>query len=364
MNKIVYSFVFLAALIFSSCSDSDDGYQDLKNTVKFSEKKLTFDMEGSSKPLSITTNKAWTLACDADWCSFSAKSGAAGITTITVTAEDLPAGSYENREATLTINAEGLTGGNTFKIVQSRYPFFQFDGDTIQLTNAAQYFTVKGKYNYDFKIQKSSWISEVDPITGRAAMTDSTFKFKVGINIHESRTGSIKISNYANTASATIYVKQAGDFAITWKNIGTGSFYDGYFSLTGNKYAVAIQQAEEASNYYKVVDPYTDYLATEGAGLAEYGFGISTPSSEIILWVNEDNTVGFDNFATGIVHPGLGPIWAYSPALFTSGNVKLCKKDGNLISLAPFTYFPAAGGSTGQGDWAETPIEIELPSED
>jgi len=362
MNKILYSFAILAAMIFCSCSDSDDGYQDLKNTVVFSEKNLTFDVEGSSKPLTIATNKAWTLSCDADWCTFSTTSGNAGETTITVTTDDLPTGTFENRVATLTIHSEGLTSGNTFSIIQTRFPFFKFDGDTIKLDNKAQQFTVKGTYNYGFKIQKSWWISSVTPVEGRAATQDSTFTFKAMLNPSGPRVGKIVISNYAETASATIYVKQEGNFPLTWNTLGSGTFYDDYFTSTGKVYKVTIQQAAEASNYYKVVDPYKNFLSTEGNYLIEAGFDIGTPSSEIILWVNDDETVGFDNFNTGIIHPSYGAFWGYNPALFTSGDPTLCTIKDNLITLVPSMYFPAIGGGFGQANWAKYPIQITLPA--
>lgn len=360
MNKILYSFVFFAALFISGCNDSDDGFQDLKNTVTFSESKLTFDVEGSSKTIAITTNKDWTLSCDAEWCSISATSGHAGTTSVIITTEDLPNGSYEDRVATLTVSSEGVTSGNTFTIVQTRFPFLKFDGDTVRLDNSAQYFEVKGKYNYGYKIQKSSWIKDVDPITGRAAMNEYTLKFKVNINIHEERIGKIIVSNYANTVSSTIFVKQAGEFSLTWENIGTGNFYDGYWME--NSYDVEIFQAKGFSDFYKIATPYTKFIEEEGPALKEGGFHLGTPSPEIILWVDENDIVDFDNFFFFFSHPNYGPYWAYSPSLFTSGDQTLCKKNGNTITLAPSMYFPLAEGGFGQAYWAENPIEITLPT--
>ena len=69
--------------------------------------EIPVSADSGSSSISFTTNQAWTASSAASWVHLSATSGESGSVTITLQCD--PNDTYEDRTATVTINAGGLT---------------------------------------------------------------------------------------------------------------------------------------------------------------------------------------------------------------------------------------------------------------
>ncbi len=94
-------FIVLAGLI--SCKKEDPGPPQTVINLSVTPTEITFEAEGGSSDIQITSNVAWTLTDTSDWCTESIL-GSEGDTTVTITA--LPNETTVDRTNTIIISAE------------------------------------------------------------------------------------------------------------------------------------------------------------------------------------------------------------------------------------------------------------------
>lgn len=89
--------------------------QRAKPEMLLSATSLAFGGARGAQVVVLKSNVGWSAASDADWCTLSPASGKAGTTAVTVSAERNASGT--ERQATITINADGATA--TVSVTQS-----------------------------------------------------------------------------------------------------------------------------------------------------------------------------------------------------------------------------------------------------
>ena len=78
--RTIFKCLFLSLLIFSSCREIELPYISLDTDV------LTFEYEGGSEMITVSSNDEWAVSGATDWCEVSPKIGNGDLTvTITVT---------------------------------------------------------------------------------------------------------------------------------------------------------------------------------------------------------------------------------------------------------------------------------------
>ena len=99
--KHLYKPLLLLTVIvaFISCSSSDNGGEDPTLTVSPTE--ISFEPEGGSSEIEITTNGTWTISNPATWLQSNQTSGASGTMVLTA----IRNGSGYSRSAVLTIES-------------------------------------------------------------------------------------------------------------------------------------------------------------------------------------------------------------------------------------------------------------------
>jgi uncharacterized membrane protein len=109
--KAFVNCIFLFALCIGCFSCSVDVY--LRVGDEEGKEELVFTNSKGSRPLTINSNRDWTISSSAPWCAYSLGSGTK-TETITISVEENTAGS--ERECTLTVKADGET--KTIRVVQ------------------------------------------------------------------------------------------------------------------------------------------------------------------------------------------------------------------------------------------------------
>ena len=99
MKKI---FIATAALLMAVSACQKEPSLTVTTPVE-----IPVSADSGSSSISFTTNQAWTASSTAPWVHLSATSGESGSVTITLNCD--PNDTYEDRTATVTINAGGLT---------------------------------------------------------------------------------------------------------------------------------------------------------------------------------------------------------------------------------------------------------------
>lgn len=81
--------------------------QKAKPTIAIGTNKITLNGNANSSTLVLKANTEWKTECNASWLSFSPTTGSKGTTAITISATKNT--SNQQREAMLTISADGIT---------------------------------------------------------------------------------------------------------------------------------------------------------------------------------------------------------------------------------------------------------------
>jgi hypothetical protein len=109
--KALVNCIFLFALYISCFACSGDTYLHVGDEEGKSE--LVFTNSKGSLPLTINSNRDWTISSSAQWCTYSLGSGTK-TETITISVEENTTGT--ERECMLTVKAEDET--RTIRVVQ------------------------------------------------------------------------------------------------------------------------------------------------------------------------------------------------------------------------------------------------------
>ena len=119
MKKVNY--IFIIFLLFLGCGTPDSPNQEPPPAVEVylsvNPDEFSFPIGGGAQNVSLISNTSWTVLSDADWCSCSPESGAAGSVNVSVAATVNNTGTTRSAELTFTagsiskkiiVNQEGV----------------------------------------------------------------------------------------------------------------------------------------------------------------------------------------------------------------------------------------------------------------
>jgi hypothetical protein len=109
--KVLVNCIFLFVLCAGCFSCSGETYLNVGDEEGKSE--LVFTNSKASRPLTINSNRDWTISSSTQWCTYSLQSGTK-TETITISVEENTTGA--ERECTLTVKAEDKA--ITIRVVQ------------------------------------------------------------------------------------------------------------------------------------------------------------------------------------------------------------------------------------------------------
>lgn len=256
MKKLVYLLLPIWILSCWSCSSGSDEPVVKPDPTPIPQDKVevttsepVMEQQGGTASVSFTTNATWTanVSSSTSWCSVSPSSGTAGthVLTVTSTAND----TYDERNATVTINAGKAS--KSFTVTQKQK-------DALTVTSAKNEFTAEGgelvievKANISFETIIDEACKEWIVASQSRGLSTTTLKFDVVKNEDlEKREGKITIKSGEFVEEIKVY-QEGGKPAVV---------------LTQDEYTVSSEggdiQVELKSNVdYTVQMPDVDWLA-------------------------------------------------------------------------------------------------------
>lgn len=211
MNK-AFNFLlvlFFSALLLVSC--------EKEPILEVSQSSLLFTDQGGAQTISFSTNKDWTASVSGGtgWCTISSTSGSSEIRSISVTVEANT--TYDDRTATITINAEELSKVITISQPKNRAILLTKDSFEVGSTGGNISVELSSNVEYDVTIptENQSWITN----TTTKGLATSTLTFAIAPNgTYDSRTGKIIIKDKTTALADTVYVTQTQKDAIILTN--------------------------------------------------------------------------------------------------------------------------------------------------
>lgn len=207
MNKVInlISVLCLVVLFTTSC--------EKEPILEVSQSSLTFVDGGGTQTISFSTNKDWTASVSGGtgWCTISPTSGKSEIKTITVTT--VANTTYDDRTATITINAEELS--KVITITQPKNRAIILTKDSYEVGAAGGNISVELNSNIEFDVtiptENQSWITN----TTTKGLAKSTLTFAILPNgTYDNRVGKIIIKDKTTALADTVIVTQAQKDAI------------------------------------------------------------------------------------------------------------------------------------------------------
>ncbi len=217
MRRFFAFILCLAALVLSGCKKEPS--LSLSGPAS-----LELSAGGGSSSASFTVNRDWTASTSDSWVSVSPSSGTASDGPVTVTVTASPNTTYEDRTATVTIRAEGLSQSITVR--QPANLGVVIPTKSFEIASDARTVEVTVQSNVDYTVSVSaSWIKQ----TGTKALTSKTLVFSVEENTsYDPRSATITVKPQSGgEAEQVISVKQAQKDALQVSKATYGMPYGG-----------------------------------------------------------------------------------------------------------------------------------------
>ena len=249
-------YLFLSIWIFSCWGCASGSEEPIINPTPAPQEKVevttsepVLEEKGGTATVGFTTTTAWTITVSraSSWCTVSPTSGAAGTHELTITTT--PNDTYDERNATITINAGKTSKSFTVKQKQK---------DALTVTSAKNEFAAEGgelvievKANISFETIIDEACKEWITSSGSRALTTSNLKFNIAENENiERREGKITVKSGEFNEEIKVY-QEGGKPSIV---------------LTKDEYTVSSEgesiQIELKSNVdYTVQMPNVDWLS-------------------------------------------------------------------------------------------------------
>ena len=336
MKKLLYLWLPVWIMACWSCSSGNDEPGNIPtptpqdNTkVEVTTSEPVMEQKAGTATVGFTSSAAWTasVSSSASWCSVSPTSGAAGThqLTITTTAND----TYDERNATITIQAGKVSKSFTVKQKQK---------DALTVSSAKNEFTAEGgelvievKANIQFETIVDDACKEWITASKSRGLTTTTLKFNVSENEEsEKREGQITIKSGEFEEEIKVYQEGAGPAIV----------------LTQDEYTVSSEgediQIELKSNVdYTIQMPDADWV-TETASRA-----MSSHTHYFTILPNE----GYDLRTTEIIFA--------NTELAVSDTVRIMQVQKNALIVAKNEY--TIEGSGGKLDFTvNTNVDFEV----
>lgn len=197
--------LFLSVFLFTSC--------EKEPILEVSQSSLTFIDQGGTQSISFSTNKDWTASVSGGtgWCTITPASGNSDIKTISVTT--VANTTYDDRTATITINAEELSKVITITQPKNRAIILTKDSYEVGTSGGNISVELNSNIEYDVTIptENQTWITN----TTTKGLITSTLTFAIASNeTYDSRKGKIIIKDKTTTLADTVNITQAQKNAI------------------------------------------------------------------------------------------------------------------------------------------------------
>lgn len=166
--------------------------------LEIDETSLIFATGASSKSINVTSNVAWTVTSNADWCAVAPESGSRnGVVTVSVTEND----SDQVRMAELVIKSENIT--HVVTVNQKYGEVLEVDVEDLSFDCLSESKSIKIVSNVDWEITSSQAWCTVTPSSG--SMEESV-EVTVARNVEDSEREAIitlKSESYTKTIKVT-----------------------------------------------------------------------------------------------------------------------------------------------------------------
>ena len=199
---LLFSFIGL----FSSCEKAPFLTINTPGSINFTE-------QGGIQKVSFTANRDWTVSSSETWCKISPSSGlkSEGELSFTVTCD--PNTTYDSRNATVTIKAEGLMESIT--VTQDTNTGILIDKTTYDLDNNAHVIEIGIMANVEYSVviedDAKSWLS----IIKTKALSLDKLELSVAANeSYDEREGKVEIMQNGGNLSQTISVRQGKSYGL------------------------------------------------------------------------------------------------------------------------------------------------------
>ena len=166
---------------------------------------LSFTVDGASQTISITVNRDWRISSSESWCTLTPNSGLSSDEPVSVTVKCQPNTSYDERTATVTIQADEIS--HRIQIVQAQRDAILSDSQLLRADYQAQDLLVPAEANVDFTVtvlKGDDWIRPME--------TKGMVQKQVRIHLDENRSGAVRegaVSLTKSPAAFTFQVRQA-----------------------------------------------------------------------------------------------------------------------------------------------------------
>ena len=180
--KRILGFVFSAVLLFAAC-------QKEPSLTLSGPTSLEWGGDGGSQTITFTSNYDWAVSSSDSWVSVSPASGKATDDPVTVTVKCSANSTYDERKATITIDAQGLT--QSVAVRQAAAAGMILPTKSFELSSDARTIQVEVQTNVEYTVTVSEpWIKQ----SGTKALDSSTLTFSVEENTsYDARNATITI---------------------------------------------------------------------------------------------------------------------------------------------------------------------------
>lgn len=216
MNKIQLFLLNILLVVLVGCSKGGEDVptptptppsppQKEEDSITLVTKEFAMTAEGGTVTVPFTTNVAWTVNVNKDWCVVTPASGESG--TVELKAAVSANETSDNRESVITIQAGTATA--TAKVTQEGKAYITAESDTCQIAFMGGTIEVKISSNVNYQISvDSDWIEKVES-TGSG--TQKVWVFEVATTTDKSsREGKITFSNADKSLETIVVVMQKG----------------------------------------------------------------------------------------------------------------------------------------------------------
>lgn len=194
IRNILYGFV--AIMTIFACTPTTEPV--VKPVLEVSTSKMTFNSFGGERPLTITTNNAWTVAADVDWITFDSENGDASAEPqqVMVYVDENKAVNTDPRTGKITVTSGGLT--HEVEVSQSATEFvaeLSVSLETLSAVAAGEALTFNVTSNVAWTVSsEAEWLT-FSPASGEASVDAATVTVTVAANdVEQARTATITVA--------------------------------------------------------------------------------------------------------------------------------------------------------------------------
>jgi len=168
---------------------------------------ISFTEQGGTQTVSFSANRDWTISSSDSWCRVSPSSGSNTNGDIFVTVNCDYNTTYDVRNATLTINAEGLV--ESIIVTQDTNVGLIISPKSYIVDSSAQLLEIEVNTNVDYNVEIDNSCQDWISIYTTKSLSTKKFVLKIGSNeSYNNRVGEVVVKQVNGNLSETIIIKQ------------------------------------------------------------------------------------------------------------------------------------------------------------